>query len=49
MFVKYGDGAIVKVLEEEDLTEEQKKSAQILSSQEVKQVKDPKPPTSESN
>ena len=31
MFMKYGDGKIVSVIEEQDLTEEQKKSAKDLS------------------
>ena len=46
MFIKHGDGTIVKVLEEEeDLTEEQKKkTAKNLSAkQNIEQSKDPKP------
>jgi hypothetical protein len=37
MFVKHGDGKIVDVLEEEELTEEQKKSAKNFNKQVVKQ------------
>jgi hypothetical protein len=31
MFIKHGDGKIMSVLDEEELTEEQKKKAQALS------------------
>lgn len=44
MIVKYGDGAIVSVLKEEELTEEQKKSAEVLSAQTVKKGEDEKEP-----
>ena len=37
MFIKHGDGKIMTVLEEEELTEDQKKAAQDLSKQRVKQ------------
>ena len=38
MIIKYSEGAIVSVLDEEDLTEEQKKSAKNLSKQPVKKA-----------
>jgi hypothetical protein len=37
MFIKRGDGKIVSVLEEEELTDEQKKAARDLSKQVIKQ------------
>jgi hypothetical protein len=37
MFIKHGDGKIMTVLEEEELTEDQKKAAKDLSKQMVKQ------------
>jgi hypothetical protein len=37
MFIKHGDGKIMTVLEEEELTEDQKKAAKDLSKQRVKQ------------
>ena len=36
MFIKHGDGKIVSVLDEEDLTEDQKKAVKDLSKQVVK-------------
>ena len=36
MFVKHGDGKIVHVLEEEELTDEQKKAMKDLSKQQIK-------------
>ena len=40
MFIKHGDGKIVTVLDEEELTDEQKKSVEDLSKQTVKQSDD---------
>lgn len=37
MFIKHGDGKILSVVETDELTEEQKKSAKNLSEQTVKQ------------
>ena len=37
MFIKTGDGKILSVVETEEVTEEQKKTAQILSQQVVTQ------------
>lgn len=37
MFIKHGDGKIMSVIEEDELTEEQKKAAKDLSSVVVKQ------------
>lgn len=37
MFIKRGDGKIVSVLEEEELTDEQKQAARDLSKQVIKQ------------
>lgn len=36
MFIKHGDGKIVSVLEEEELTEQQKKAVKDLSNKVVK-------------
>lgn len=36
MFIKHGDGKITGVLDEEELTDEQKKKAKDLSSQTIK-------------
>ena len=36
MFIKHGDGKIVSVIEEDDLTEMQKKSVKDLSEQNLK-------------
>lgn len=36
MFIKHGDGKIVSVIEEDDLTEMQKKSVKDLSEQDLK-------------
>lgn len=36
MFIKHGDGKIVSVIDENELTEEQKNSVKDLSKQEVK-------------
>lgn len=36
-FIKHGDGKIVTVLDEEELTDDQKKSAKNLSKQTIKQ------------
>jgi len=36
MFIKHGDGKIVSVIEEDDLTEIQKKSVKDLSEQKLK-------------
>lgn len=36
MFIKHGDGKIVSVIEEDDLTEMQKKSVKELSEQDLK-------------
>lgn len=38
MFVKYGDGKIVTVLDEEELTDAQKKALKDLSQSQVKQT-----------
>lgn len=38
MFVKYGDGHIASVFDEQELTEEQKKSAEALSKKNVKKA-----------
>jgi len=38
MFIKHGDGKIVTVLEEEEVTEEQKKTAKEVMKQLVKQT-----------
>lgn len=37
MFIKHGDGKIMSVIEEDELTEEQKKAAKDLSNVVVKQ------------
>jgi hypothetical protein len=37
MFIKHGDGKIVSVFDEEQLTEEQKKAVKDMSKQVVKQ------------
>jgi hypothetical protein len=37
MFIKHGDGKIVTVLDEEELTDAQKRAAKDLSKQTVKQ------------
>jgi hypothetical protein len=37
MFIKRGDGKIISVVEEEELTDEQKKAVRDLSKQNVKQ------------
>jgi hypothetical protein len=37
MFIKHGDGKILSVVETDELTEDQKKSAKSLSEQTVKQ------------
>lgn len=37
MFVKHGDGKIVSVIDEEELSDEQKKASKDLSKQVVKQ------------
>lgn len=37
MFIKHGDGKILSVVEDEELTEQQKKSARDLSKKVVKQ------------
>jgi hypothetical protein len=36
MFIKHGDGKIVSVIDEDELTEKQKKSVKDLSNQSVK-------------
>jgi hypothetical protein len=38
MFVKHGDGKILSVVETEEMTDEQKKSAKKLSQQTIKQA-----------
>lgn len=38
MFVKYGDGHIASVFDEQELTEEQKKNAEALSKKNVKKA-----------
>lgn len=40
MFKKYGDGKIVSVFKEEELTDEQKKNAKELAKQTIKQSDD---------
>lgn len=40
MFIKHGDGKIVSVLDEEELTDAQKKAAKDLSKETVKQAVD---------
>lgn len=40
MFIKHGDGKIVAVINEDDLTEDQKKAAESLVKEIVKQSKE---------
>lgn len=47
MFIKHGDGKIVSVLDEENLTEEQKKAVKDSSKQTIKQSKNEPDPSSE--
>ena len=49
MFLKYGDGTIVSVLDEEELTEEQKKTAKDLSQKTVKKAEELETQKSENN
>lgn len=40
MFIKTGDGKILSVVEDDDMTEEQKKAAKDLSKRVIKQSED---------
>jgi predicted DNA-binding antitoxin AbrB/MazE fold protein len=49
MFLKFGDGTIVSVLNEEELTEEQKKIAKDLSKQTAEKSEELESKNSENN